>query len=268
MNDLRIAGLAALLALCAPPALGEPLPAPAALEASGAQAVTLTVVEPHESAPGRPVEVAYRAFPAAVALAAALGPDWAQGGRTIAFHALDGYVSRIEAARLASGEAWLAFARADGKPFTVDNAGQDETNVPLGPWYLIWDDLHDPALIAAGARDWPYQADAVSFAPDPKAALRPPGFDPALEPGLEAAKANCLTCHQVNGFGGDKVSGDLAQLARAWSEADFTRRTLAPSAVDPKATMPALMPDAPQDARRAAAATIYAYLARVPIVER
>ena len=48
-------------------------------------------------------------------------------------------------------------------------------NIPLGPYYLIWDNRNDPALIAAGARDWPYQTADVSLARDPDAALRPPG---------------------------------------------------------------------------------------------
>ena len=254
-------GLVLLLGFAAA-ASGAPLPPPDAIEKSGARPVTLTVAEPHESRPGRPVEVAYRAFPAPIALAAALGPDWASKARAIEFRALDGYVSRIDVARLESGRAFLAFARADRRPFEVDNLGQNERHIPLGPYYLIWDNRRDPALLDAGARDWPYQAADVVFADD-RAALRPPGFDPELVKGLSAAKANCLTCHQVNGWGGDKVAGDLALMARQTTKADFIRRALDPSAVDPKSTMPPLMPGAPKAARRAAAEAIFAYLVRV-----
>ena len=230
--------------------------------------MTLTVVEPHESRPGRPVEVAYRAFPAPIALAAALGPDWASKAVAIEFRALDGYVSRIDVARLESGKAFFAFARADGRPFEVDNLGQNERHIPLGPYYLIWDNRRDPTLLAAGARDWPYQAADVVFADDSDAALRPLGFDPGLDNGLSATKANCLTCHQVNGWGGDKVAGDLALMARQMTKADFIRRALDPSAVDAKSTMPPLMPGAPEAARRAAAEAIYGYLNGVPAVGR
>ncbi len=258
-----ILAASALIGFAAAAASAAPLPPPDAIEKGGAQPVTLTVVEPHESEPGRPVEVAYRAFPAPVALAAALGPDWASKARAIEFRALDGYVSRIDVARLESGRAFLAFARADRRPFEVDNLGQNERHIPLGPYYLIWDNRRDPALLDAGARDWPYQAADVVFADDTDAALRPPGFDPELVKGLSAAKANCLTCHQVNGWGGVKVAGDLALMARQTTKADFIRRALDPPAVDPKSTMPPLMPGAPEAARRAAAEAIFAYLVRV-----
>ncbi len=93
-----ILAASALIGFAAAAASAAPLPPPDAIEKGGAQPVTLTVVEPHESEPGRPVEVAYRAFPAPVALAAALGPDWASKARAIEFRALDGYVSRIDVA--------------------------------------------------------------------------------------------------------------------------------------------------------------------------
>ncbi len=268
MSVPRVASLVALLGFAAAAASPATLPPPGAIEKGGGRPVTLTVVEPHESQPRRPVEVAYRAFPAPIALAAALGPDWAAKARAIEFRALDGYVARVEVARLQSGKAFLAFARADGRPFDVDNLAQNERHVPLGPYYLIWDNRRDPALLASGARDWPYQAADVSFADDSDAALRPPGFDPALEKGLAATKANCLTCHRVNGWGGDKAPGDLALMARRMTKADFVRRALDPSAVDAKSTMPPLMPGAPEAQRRAAAEAIDAYLSQVAAASR
>ena len=122
-------------------ALAEKIPAPEALETrSGARPVTLKVIEPHLSTPGKPVEVAYLAFPAPVALSAALGPDWATRAKAIEFRALDGYVSRIDVTRLTSGKAYFAFAHADRSPFLVDNLAQNQKNIPLGPYYLalLW----------------------------------------------------------------------------------------------------------------------------------
>ncbi len=52
-------------------------------------------------------------------------------------------------------------------------------------------------------------------------------------------------------------------MARQMTKADLIRRALDPSAVDPKSTMPPLMPGAPEAARRAAAEAIFAYLVRV-----
>jgi hypothetical protein len=248
-------------------AFAAPLPSPETVESGGARLADVTVVEPHESAPGRPLSVTYRAFPAPVVLASALGPGWDAKGGEIEFRARDGFVSTIEAARLAGGAAWLAFARADGAPFTIDNAGQNEKNVPLGPWYLVWNNRADPASIADG-RDWPYEIVDVAFAPDRGPALRPPGLDPSLETGLAATRDNCLTCHKVNGWGGDEAQGDLALLARSGPTDALIRWMLDPSSVDPKTTMPALMAGAPEAERRATAEAIAAYLSRVPIIGR
>jgi hypothetical protein len=85
-------------------------------------------------------------------------------------------------------------------------------------------------LLSEGARNWPYQVIDVSLFEASEAALRPPGFDPALEPGLSSAEANCLTCHQVNGFGGGKVEGNLVIVARAMPAAEFVKWALEPSA--------------------------------------
>ena len=125
--------------------------------------MTLIVIEPHLSTPKNPVAVGYLAFPAAAALSAALGHDWQTKAKAIEFGALDGYVSRIEVARLTSGKAYFAFARADRSPFTVDNRTQNEKNLRLGPYYLVWHNRDDPSLLAEGARNWPYQIDAVSL---------------------------------------------------------------------------------------------------------
>jgi mono/diheme cytochrome c family protein len=246
-------------------AIAEKIPSPEALEQSGARPVTLTVIEPHLSEPGHPVAIAYMAFPASAVLSAALGPDWTTKAKTIEFRALDGYVSRIDAAPLTSKKAYLAFARADHSPFSIDNLTQNEKNIPLGPYYLVWDNREAPELLSEGARDWPYQVIDVSIFNASEAALRPPGFNPALEVGLSNVKANCLTCHKVNGFGGEKVEGNLALVARRLPAAEFVKWTLEPSAVKPDTTMPALSTNLGEVERRAIAQSIYEYLSQVPV---
>ena len=249
-------------------ALAENIPSPEALEQLGARPVTISVIEPHMSTREHPVDVAYRAFPAPAVISAALGADWQAKAKAIEFRALDGFVSHIDVKRLTSGKAYMAFAHADGSPFTVDNLAQNETNVPLGPYYLVWDDKGDPDLLSQGGRDWPYQVYDISLFSSSETALRPPGFDPALEPGLSRVKADCLTCHQVNGFGGEKVDGNLALLARAMPEHEFVEWTLEPSRVKPDTTMPSLAPNLDEAQRRAIARSIYEYLSRVPVIPK
>ena len=230
--------------------------------------MTLSVIEPHLSTPEHPVAVDYLSFPAPVVISATLGPEWEAKTKMIEFRALDGYVSRIDVTRLGSGKAYMAFARADRSPFTVDNLTQNEKNIPLGPYYLIWDNRGDSDLRSEGARNWPYQVIDVSLSNASEAALRPPGFDPALEPGLRSAKADCLTCHQVNGFGGGKLEGNLALIARAMPAAEFVKWTLEPSSVKPETTMPALSTNLGEAQRRAIAQSIYEYLSHVPIAPK
>jgi mono/diheme cytochrome c family protein len=249
-------------------ALAEKIPSPEALEQLGARPVTLTVIEPHLSTPEQPVAVDYLAFPAPVVISAALGPEWEAKTKMIEFRALDGYVSRIDVTRLGNGTAYMAFARADRSPFTVDNLTQNEKNIPLRPYYLIWDNRGNPDLLSEGARNWPYQVIDVSLSNASEAALHPPGFDPVLEPGLSSAKANCLACHQVNGFGGGKVEGNLALVARATPVAEFVKWVLEPSSVKPDTTMPALSSNLDESQRRAIAQSIYEYLSHVPIAPK
>ena len=75
-----------------------------------------------------------------------------------------------------------------------------------------------PKSLSEGASDWPYQVAEISLVDASDAALRPAGFDPALELGLENTKTHCLTCHKVNGYGGEKVEGNLALVVRGLGE--------------------------------------------------
>jgi hypothetical protein len=95
-------------------ALAEAIPSPDALEQLSARPVTLSVIEPHLSTPEHPLAVDYLAFPAPVVISAALGPEWEAKTKTIEFRALDGYVSRIDLARLANGRStWPSLAPTD-----------------------------------------------------------------------------------------------------------------------------------------------------------
>ena len=122
-----------------------------------------------------------------------------------------------------------------------------------------------PKSLSEGASDWPYQVAEISLVDASDAALRPAGFDPALELGLENTKTHCLTCHKVNGYGGEKVEGNLALVVRGLGESLFVKWALDPQAVQPDTTMPALATQMPESERRGIAASIYAYLTRVPI---
>ena len=150
--------LAMLVVLSMSVARAAELPAVERLQESmGTPPSTIEVHEPILSVGERQVMVEYVGYPAADVMAQLFGTAWHSRAETVELRALDGYVSRIDVARFLKETAYLVFARADGAPFTVDQIRQNRKDVPLGPYYLVWDNVSNPALLAEGSVNWPYQ---------------------------------------------------------------------------------------------------------------
>ncbi len=244
--------------------LGRPAGAkPKANGGSGAP-VIVPVLEPHLMRDGRMPEVRYVGFPANEALRTLLGPDWNAPGQELEFRALDGFVSRIPVERFAQHRAWLVYARADGRPFQVDNHLQGERQVPLGPFYLVWDNRASTALRAEGGALWPYQVAAVSVGPSSSGALLPGGMAAKYAGAAELARVHCLSCHRIRGLGGDKMPLDLDVVVKGYDAARWRRWLLEPAVVKPGTTMPALAEAMPLADREAIAQQLYDYLSALP----
>ena len=257
------AGLVALL-----PATAQPVELPSAEQlrhGTGLPPQTVTVLEPHLSVGDRHVAVAYVGYRAVDVFAHVFGEDWRDRAETIEFRALDGYVARIDAARFLKDGAFLVSARGDGAPFTVDNIQQNEKGVPLGPWYLVWDNIANPALMAEGAGNWPYQVKEIGLVTLSNAALLPAGLDIRFHEGAELVRTHCLACHKVNGYGGEKFEGDLAEILKEYPEGNFLRLVLTPASARSGATMPALSDRLPDAERRRIAGVVFDYLRAVPL---
>ena len=263
----RIAGLAVLLGCAAQTVRGAELPPVQTLQRlMDAPAQAVQVYEPHLSVGDRHVAIRYVGYPAAAVFERILGKRWQDKGEAVEFRALDGYVSRLRVARFGREKAYLVFARHDGAPFTVNNLRQNEKDVPLGPWYLVWDNIGNPALIAEGARNWPYQVKEIRLVALSDRALLPKGLDPRFRPAAALAKTHCLQCHKVNGFGGEKFEGNLAKITKDTERAAFLRLLLVPAAQREGATMPALSDRLPEAERRRIAGAIFDYLRAVPVL--
>ena len=232
----------------------------------GTPASTIEVHEPILSAGDRQVMVEYVGYPAADVMAQLFGAAWHSRAETVELRALDGYVSRIDAARFLKESAYLVFARADGAPFMVDNVRQNLTDVPLGPYYLVWDNVSNPALLVEGAVNWPYQVHQVNLVSLSDSALLPDGLAADLHEGAELARRYCLQCHKVNGYGGEKFAGNLAHIARVHPEPDFVRWVLNPSSVRSNTNMPPLSDRLPDAERRRIAKALFDYLTAVPVL--
>lgn len=115
----------------------------------------MRVREHHLSTAERPVFVIYRGWPPERVLDGVLGPSWREPGVEVAFRALDGYVSRVPNERFRTHQAYLVFERVDQPVFRVDNPLLRQKDVPLAPYYLVWDNIRDLGLVADGGTYWP-----------------------------------------------------------------------------------------------------------------
>lgn len=263
----RIAGLFVLLACAGHAAGAAELPSPEGLQRQiQTPPRAIAVYEPHLSVGGRHVTIRYVGYPAVAVLKRLFGADWRRRGKTVEFRALDGYVSRIPVQRFSGEKAYIVFARQDGAPFTVDNLRQNETGIPLGPYYLVWDNVSNPALLAEGARNWPYQVNEIRLVTLSDRALLPKGLDPRFRSGVGLVKTHCLNCHTVNGYGGEKFEGNLAEIVKDYDRADFFRLLLVPAVERPGATMPSLPGRLPEAERRRIAGAIFDYLRAMPVL--
>ncbi len=237
------------------------LPSPISLAKDASlRSQTVEVIEPHATTPERPVRIAYVGVPMREALTRWFGESWQRPGTEVVFLAEDGYASAIPAEKLARQPAYLTYARADGAPFELDNWEQRE-RVPLAPYYLVWDNLRVPALQHDGSSGWPYQVTHIRLRqPGDDAALRLPHADLETALGLKDTVTNCLTCHHLRGFGGEKFHEDLSVSLCRWPDAELVRWMLEPSRFRPGTSMPALNRAWPDEERRLVAHRIARYL--------
>ena len=262
------AAVLGLVLLAASPLRAAEMPPVDDLQAKmGAPAGTVTVYEPHLSVGDEHVVVDYVGYPAVDVLARLFGTDWASQTETIELRALDGYVLRVAADRFLTVDAFFVFGRGDGSPFTVDNLLQNQTDVPLGPYYLVWDNIGNPALLEEGPGTWIYQIAEVNLAALSDAALLPEGLDARFHEGAALAKKHCLRCHMVNGYGGEKHEGNLAEITKNYDEAVFVSLVLTPLSVLAETTMPPLLDRLAEDERERIAQTLFDYLTALPVLE-
>jgi len=250
------------------PVQAAPLPDKAALVQVLQRAPQrLSVVEPHLSTVDKPVRVEYLGWPAEVVLDSVLGAaNWRKPDVDVEFRALDGYVSRIPAERFTQYQAYWVVERVGHASFTVDNLKQNEKAVALGPYYLVWDNIRAPELVAEGGSFWPYQVAEVKVSTERLQALLPGQMAERYKSVAADIQKHCLNCHQVNGFGGDKRPTNLVPEVRKLSDAEFMAWVLEPHRVKPGTTMPPLADAMPLADRQALAERLLAYLRAMSLV--
>ncbi len=216
----------------------------------------ITVWEPHEDK-----TVTYEGFAAGELLAAIYGDRWKEIDEVL-FTCADGYQPVLPVDRFNHHSGYFVYRRLDQGQFNVQNRFQGESDVPLGPFYLVWDNLGSSELRAEGANGWPYQVvgvDLVNFA-DRFPRLSPPkDASRQAKQGFIAFRENCMACHSVNGEGGNKAPElNYPMSVTEYLSDEWMRKWLMdPRSVRYNATMPGFASHAEPDAL---VADVLAYL--------
>ena len=227
-------------------------------------AVPLKVFEAHEKE-----DRIYRAIPTRPVFDRIFGKDW-EKARQMVFTSIDGYQPSVPVEKFLAHKAYLAFAHEDGSPFTMTNKLQNNENVPLGPLYLVWDNIGSKALLESGASDMPYQIKTIELkSEDPFSNLAPPrGSSEHVRRGFEHFRKYCVSCHTVNGEGGGKAPELNYPLSvTEYIKPEYLKRWIEhPQSIRYNTTMPALGQEVPN--RDRVADEIIAYLKMMSIRKR
>jgi len=252
-----------LLLFLSSPLVAEELPAPKdLLKQPGMSGQFVTVVEPRQSDSSHQANVTYLAVPARKVLDQLFGHDWQSPDNDVVFSAADGYQFAANARRFLRYQAYLAYARADAKPFTSVN-GKGETT-ELGPYYLIWDNIDNASLIRQGAYGWPYEVVQVYVRPvSTYARILPEKASGQVRDGFGLVKEYCLICHQIAGIGGQKSPIGLRQLLCSLNASEREVVIDNPGDALKEGGMPPLDPQLQGEGRKQTIGLILAYLRTV-----
>jgi cytochrome c2 len=218
------------------------LPMPETLELQyGLHSQTISVIEPHESTADRPVVIRYIGVPMNTLLNLWFGNSWNSPDTEVVFFARDGYHSAIPSSKLKRFHAYLTFKRDDGVAFVLNNPEQNQKNIMLNPYYLVWDNLASPELLQEGSNGWPYQISRIELrrTTDDRALL-PANATKNQTQGFMEAKQYCLTCHHIQNLGGEKYPEDLVQASCRWTDAELKTWIDNPNQMRSGTTMPPL----------------------------
>lgn len=196
----------------------------------------IEVFEPHEEK-----IVTYEGWRATALLDSVYGKKW-KNAEEILFTCVDGYQPSLPVQKFKEYESYLVISRQGSEKFLVHNKLQNEKEVPLWPFYLVWNNMKAPSLKEEGASGWPYQVttlDLISFSERFPKMAPPDNTSASVKRGFLSFRKYCMNCHKMNGEGGDK-SIDLVSVTEYRSGSWLNQWLDNPSAVRPQTAMPRL----------------------------
>ena len=225
---------------------------------------SLEVFEPHERR-----NRVYPVLPARAVFDKVFGKDWKKA-QEIVFTAIDGYQPSVPVKKFLDHDAYFAFADEDAAPFTLTNRLQNNEVVPLGPLYLVWNNIGSKELLEAGASNMPYQIKTIELKMKEAFPNMVPssGSSEQIQRGFEHFRKHCVACHTINGDGGGKAPElNYPESIVEYIKPEYLKRwILAPQTIRYNTHMPALAEEISN--REKVAGEIIAYLKAMSGVKR
>jgi len=196
----------------------------------------VTVRDPHDQTPRQFVVLDTVQLFSSVSI---YGEKWRKAEEVL-FTCVDGYQPSIPVSRFLQQTSYLAVAYENGKPFEISNKLQNQENVPLGPLYLIWDNMAQET--AGDASVWPYQiasVDLVRFKDKFPRISPQEGASEQVVQGFVNYRRHCFNCHPVRGQGGQKAL-DLTVVTQVHPHDWLIQYIADPRKLLPQSVMPAL----------------------------
>lgn len=197
-------------------------------------------------------EVTYQAVPFRELIESIYGPQWRDAGEELLFTCADGYQPSIPLSIFKSNKSFLALSKP-GEDFQVVKT-DDKKVVPLGPSYLIWENLKNLEIREKAGSIWPYQVvsvDLIMFkdrfgkmAPSENSSL-------AAKEGFLIFREKCMSCHKMNGEGapnGIDLNRPVPKI-QMYNPKWFGKWIMEPKTLRPDTTMPGLISTDPKAAK-------------------
>ena len=162
-------------------------------------------------------KVVYQGLPLIELLQHIYGDRW-RGRDDIQFTCSDGYQPAVPVQDALKYAPLLAFRFDKPGSFVLlknSSRGGSKT-LDLGPFYLIWDNLRFKELLARGPMFWPYQIEKINltdFSEHYRKSAPPRSAPTTVRSGFALFRSHCLSCHTMNGEGGQVAQIELNQPA-------------------------------------------------------
>jgi cytochrome c2 len=199
-------------------------------------------------------EIEYVGLPLKAVLDKTFGPDWKKREEAL-FICSDGYRAPVSIQRIQEHDAFLAFERKGSDRFAITEKVAKPREVDVGPFYLVWENIHDQVTKAEGGNGWPFQVvgiDLITFAERYPGLTPPAKASASAKRGYEVFRKHCVSCHALDGQGG-KLGPELntpVSVTEYFKEPWLKKWIINPSALRAGTSMPAVVPAGPEQGRK------------------